>query len=78
MGRIGKIRQVAASKIGACPPSMPGVGCWCAAPSVRRIGYEGYEVKGDEVDRSLAMKGHTGSAEPKASARQEGSFRGFF
>jgi hypothetical protein len=90
--RIGKIRQVAASKVkdrknqtgrgeqgwGLAPPSMPGAGCWRAAPSVRRIGYEGYEVKGDEVDRNLAMKGQTGSAEPMASARQEGSLRSFF
>jgi bilirubin oxidase len=55
--RIGKIRHVAASKIGGLPPWIPAVGCWWGAPSVRRIGFEGYEVKGDEVDRSLAMKG---------------------
>jgi hypothetical protein len=76
--RIGKIRQVAASKIGGLPRSMPAEGCWWVAPSVRRIGFEGSEVKGDEVDRSWAMNWHPESAEPMASARQEGSLRGFF
>jgi len=36
---------------------MPAVGCSWAEPSVRRVGFEGYEVKEDEADGSMAVNG---------------------
>ena len=54
-----------------------GVLVGCAEREENR--FRGVRGQGsDEVDRSLAMKGHTASAEPMASARQEGPLRGCF